>query len=205
MTTPRPRLNRETALAVLDAAGFPSGPFTTNTGITTNFDVVFVAVATAESSLFIDAQGPPNPDGTIDYGFIQINSRHGFDSARLLSDAAYTAACGLQILLQQGVRAWAAYAVAQNGAYPYARWMPPGLGGPDLAPGSSGDMVRSLQTFLNTQPTTTTPLEVDGGWAASTTSPTGQAVKAWKVKNFNDGSVNVNGRTWAAMGKRGLR
>ena len=206
MTTPRPRLTREQAFEALTKAGWPTGLFRTNLGLTVPFPTLAVAIASAESDLYVDAQGPPNTDGTIDRGWLQINSVHGYDDALLKSDAAYTAAAALQILLQQGVRAWAAYGVrnAALGNYPYARRMPPGMGGGDLASGSRGDLQRSLQAFLNRDLALVGSgrLVEDGAYGPKTQAQ----VTAWKRRFASSDTVlPVTAQTWAAMSARGLR
>jgi len=55
-----------------------------------NLIPTMVAIGGAESRWRIDAVGGPNGDGTYDYGWLQINSIHGYDKARLLSDPVYT-------------------------------------------------------------------------------------------------------------------
>lgn len=201
MTTPRPRLTREQAFATLTQAGFPTGTFTTNLGKQVPFNVLMVGIGAAESDLIIDAQGPPNRDGSIDRGWVQINSIHGYDDALLLSDPVYTAKAALQILLTQGVRAWAAYGHKGLAAeYPYARRMPPGMGGPDLTIGSRGALVVSLQQFLNRQREVEpalgyTRLVADGVYGRGTQA----AVDKWKYRYHRDGLKPITDRTWAKM------
>jgi peptidoglycan hydrolase-like protein with peptidoglycan-binding domain len=193
------QLTREQAFGVLAKAGFPSGPFKTNTGISAPFRMVMVAIGGAESDLTVEAQGPPNKDGSVDRGWIQINSVHGYDEDLLKSDPVYTARAGLQILLQQGVRAWAAYGVRNaEGVYPYVRRMPPGFGGPDVGIGtkSVAEVNKSVQAFLNEQSTTTTPLVVDGAFGPRSEA----ALVAWKRVHHNDGAKVVNAPTWLKMG-----
>lgn len=207
MTTaaPRPRLTREQADDYLVKAGWPTGTFRTNLGFSVPFDVLAVAIASAESDLVVDAQGPPNRDASVDRGWFQVNSVHGYDDALLLSDPLYTAQCALQILLQQGVRAWAAYGVRNAaGEYPYARRMPPGMGGPDVASGTSGLIQRSLQAFLNDDLglVGSGALVKDGAYGPKTQTQ----VTAWK-KRFSptDTVLPVTAQTWAAMSQRGLK
>lgn len=102
-TTARPRGRR-------------AGPadWLTQAGWAPNMIPIMVAVGGAESGWRVDAESPPNDDGSIDYGWLQINSKHGFDPARLKSDPVYTARAGKQIYREQGLGAWSTY---NNGAY----------------------------------------------------------------------------------------
>jgi cell wall-associated NlpC family hydrolase len=93
---------REVAQLVKQA-GFPSSDQAT-----------MVAIAHAESSYRVDAVGGPNRNGTYDYGVLQINSVHGYDTNRLRSDAAYNIKCGKAIYDRQGLRAWSTYS---SGSY----------------------------------------------------------------------------------------
>jgi len=79
-----------------------------------NLIPTMVAIGGAESRWRIDAVGGPNGDGTYDYGWLQINSIHGYDKARLLSDPVYTARAARTIYRQQGFGAWSVY---NSGAY----------------------------------------------------------------------------------------
>ena len=195
------QLTREQAFAVLERVGFPAGQFRTNTGVDMPFLTLVVAIGGAESDLTINAQGPPNNDGSIDRGWKQINSVHGYDPTLLLSDPVYTAQAALQILLQQGVRAWAAYGVRNSeGAYPYVRKLPPSFGGPVVGIGtkSAREINKSVQAFLNSQGTTTTQLVVDGAFGPRSEA----ALLAWKKIHHNDGSKVADAETWRRMGLR---
>lgn len=44
-----------------------------------------------------------------DYGLFQINSQHGYDADRLVSDPAYNAAAAREIFDRQGAQAWSTY------------------------------------------------------------------------------------------------
>lgn len=199
MTTPRPQLSREEAFRAFTEAGWPSGMFTANTGVRMPFQVLWTAVAGAESDLMVDAQGVPNANGTVDRGWLQINSVHEFDQARILSDPTYTAECALQILLGQGVRAWYAYQL--NGAPgPYVRRLPPSLGGPDVGIGTKSvtEINKTVQAYLNTSTLITTKLVVDGAFGPRSEA----ALVTWKRANHNDGTKVVDGRCWIKMGLR---
>lgn len=74
-----------------------------------NLAPIMAAIGMAESGGRIDAIGGPNDDGTYDYGWLQINSSHGYDKARLLSDPVYTARAGVAIERSQGLGAWTTY------------------------------------------------------------------------------------------------
>lgn len=54
---------------------------------------VMVAVCQQESQFWTEAIGGPNPDGTYDYGFAQINSTHwqkfGYSSQQVFKDACF--------------------------------------------------------------------------------------------------------------------
>ena len=75
---------------------------------------IMVGIGRAESGLRVDAQSPPNRNGTIDRGWLQINSVHHYDPTRLLSDPVYTAQAALTIYQSQGLKAWSTY---NSGAY----------------------------------------------------------------------------------------
>lgn len=201
MTTPRPRLTREQAFAALTQAGWPTGTFATNLGKQVPFDVLAVAVAGAATDMLIDAEGPALADGSIERGWLPVSSLHGYDDALLTSDAVYTAKAALQVLLSRGVRAWDAYALRNAaGEYPYARRMPPGMGGPDLAVGSRGALVVSLQQFLNRQREADSSLgyrrlATDGIYGRGTQG----AVDRWKHRFHRDSLTPITDRTWAKM------
>lgn len=55
-----------------------------------------------------------NTNGTIDFGWLQINSVHGYDQTKLKKDPVYTARVAYQIYKSQGLEAWSTY---NNGAY----------------------------------------------------------------------------------------
>lgn len=73
-----------------------------------------VAIARAESGFRVEVQGYPNSNGTVDRALFQINSVHGYDDRRLVSDAAYNTQCAKRIYDSQGLRAWSVYT---NGKY----------------------------------------------------------------------------------------
>ncbi len=203
MTTPRPRLTRETALQALAQAGFTDVKITTNAGFLAPVRVVMTAVGGAESDLFVDAQSPSNSDGSVDHGWLQINSKAWphFDPKLLLSDAVYTAKAGFQVFSIQGLRAWYAYQTKDGQPGPYLRRMPPGLGGPDVGYNTgtkaSVEVVKSVQAFLNrATPAANPQLTVDGAFGPKSET----ALLAWKKVNHNDGTKVVNAGTWAKMG-----
>lgn len=68
-----------------------------------------IAIGMAESGLRVDAINTSNRNGSVDRGWLQINSIHNYDASRLLSDPVYTANAGLNIWKGQGLRAWAVY------------------------------------------------------------------------------------------------
>lgn len=78
-----------------------------------NLIPIMVAIGGAESGWKVDATHT-NDNGTTDDGWLQINSVHGYDRARLRSDPVYTARAGKAIYQKQGLAAWSTY---NNGAY----------------------------------------------------------------------------------------
>lgn len=84
--------------------------------------VTLAAIAAAESSgqvgavndNFKVAGATRDPNQRYDYGLWQINSSHGFDPHRLVTDPLYNAQAALQVLRSQGFGAWATY---NSGAY----------------------------------------------------------------------------------------
>jgi hypothetical protein len=62
-----------------------------------------IAIGGAESGWRIDATHT-NDNGTEDDGWLQINSIHGYDRARLRRDPVYTAKAGLNVYKEQGTR-----------------------------------------------------------------------------------------------------
>lgn len=105
VTAARPRGggSRNTPADWLKQAGWPS-----------NLIPIMVAIGGAESSWNVAAESPKNTNGTIDYGWLQVNSAHGYDPARLKSDPVYTARAAYAIYKKQGLGAWSTY---NNGAY----------------------------------------------------------------------------------------
>lgn len=79
-----------------------------------NLAPIMAAIGMAESGGRVDAIGGPNSDGSYDYGWLQINSSHGYNKAKLLSDPIYTARAGVAIWRSQGLGAWSTY---KSGAY----------------------------------------------------------------------------------------
>lgn len=201
MTTARPRLTRESALAALAQAGFTDARIITNTGVSASTRTVMVAIGGAESDLYIDAQNTANSNGSVDNGWLQINSAAwpNFDPKLLLSDAVYTAKAGYQVFSTQGLRAWYAYQLKDGTVGPYARRMPPGLGGPDVGVGTKAavEVVKSVQAFLNrATPAANPQLVVDGAFGPKSEA----ALLAWKKINHNNGTKVVDATTWTKMG-----
>lgn len=83
-----------------------------------NLIPIMVGIGGAESGWRVDAVSPPNTDGTVDLGWLQINSVHidsmHLDRNRLLTDPVYTSRVGYQIFKTQGLHAWSTYT---SGAY----------------------------------------------------------------------------------------
>jgi cell wall-associated NlpC family hydrolase len=78
-------------------AGFPSSD-----------QVIMVAIAKGESG-FNTAATHTNSNGSVDRGLFQINSIHGFDPNKLLSDPTFNTQCAKKIYDGQGLRAWTVY------------------------------------------------------------------------------------------------
>lgn len=87
----------------LKEAGWPS-----------NLIPTMVAIGGAESGWNIGAESPKNTNGTKDFGWLQVNSVHGYDQTKLTTDPVYTARVSYQIYKSQGLEAWSTY---NNGAY----------------------------------------------------------------------------------------
>lgn len=94
--------------------GFTLADYWTQGGGARNLAPIMAAIGMAESGGRIDAVNGPNDDGSYDYGWLQINSSHGYDRAKLLSDPVYTARAGVAIERAQGLSAWTTYT---SGAY----------------------------------------------------------------------------------------
>lgn len=149
-------LTRAQAHAALTAGGWNSSMLDTMT-----------AIGAGESSLRLEAVGPRNSDGTEDYGWLQINSQYVtgapfWNKSRLLSDAAYNAACGHEIWVEQGLRAWVVFA---NGSY--LKFMPPPIGVAIARGSPAWFLVADLQTGLNIAGATPA-LKVDGSFGPLT-------------------------------------
>ena len=102
-TTARPRGRNAGPADWLKQAGWPS-----------NLIPIMVAIGGAESGWKVDATSPQNTNGTVDYGWLQINSVHGYDVNKLTSDPVYNARAGYQIYKSQGLGAWSTY---NDGSY----------------------------------------------------------------------------------------
>lgn len=214
MTAPaaRPRLTRHQAFGLLAEAGFPSEAITTQIGLVAPLRVVLVATAEMESDLHVDAQGPPNSNGTVDRGWLQINAVHGFDADRLLTDPLYTAECAYDIYARQGVKAWSAYGrqwPAEDPPYRYLRRMPPGYGGAPLIPNpptarqrtDQRELTRSVQQHLNSVLPDAPRLTADGVFGRGTRA----RLLVWKRAHHNDGHDRIDARAWMKMTAQGLR
>lgn len=190
-------LTREQAHECLLVSGWPDMPTQTNVGLTSPLRGLMVGIGLAESDLIVEASGGPNRDGSYDLGVWQINTTAwNFDNMQLVTDPYYNARCALTVYKAQGVRAWAAYSVKdEGGVFPYARRMPPGQGGPSLLLGSRGALVRSWQRFLN-RSTPPAQLVEDGAYGVVTEA----ATMGWKRLHHNDGTRSVNSGTWKAAG-----
>lgn len=191
------QLIREEAFTALEKVGFPTGLFRTAHTGEVPFLTVMVAVGGAESDLTVDAEGPPNSNGTVDRGWLQINSVHGYDNERLLTDPAYTAQAAFNIFCAQGSRAWAAYS---SGAY--VRRLPPVYGGTVLGKTTMRsqpyELVKTVQARLNALKASAVPLVVDGAFGAKTEA----ALIAWKKTTKLEPHGLVDGPTWTALGVR---
>lgn len=103
---------------------------------------IMVGIGKAESGLRVEATSKPNRNGTIDHGWLQINSVHSqYDVARLISDPVYTAAAGLAIYKSQGLKAWSTY---NSGAYKAGGLADVGPAGAATAPSSSTGTVQNV-------------------------------------------------------------
>ena len=91
-------LTQPQAAAALKAAGWPAPLWPT-----------MVAIGQAESGLTVESVSKPNTNGTVDRGWLQINSVHGYDPHRLTTDPVFCAKAGLSIWHSQGLRAWSTY------------------------------------------------------------------------------------------------
>lgn len=79
--------------------------------------VIMVAIAKAESGWRTDAINTANRNGSVDRGLFQINSVHGYDPARLLSDPRFNTQCAKRIYDSQGLKAWSTYNADKHVAY----------------------------------------------------------------------------------------
>lgn len=86
---------------------------------------VAAAIAMAESGGVVDVVGdnylsghqPWDSPARYDYGLWQVNSQHGYDRDRLLSDPDYSAQAAYEIQQAQGWTAWATYNGGQYAAF----------------------------------------------------------------------------------------
>lgn len=87
--------------------------------------MIFGAICLAESggnteAVYDNVAGGWQPAGSqyqFDRGLAQINSVHGFDPVRLLSDPAYNCQCARQIYNLQGFQAWSTFKGGQFEAF----------------------------------------------------------------------------------------
>lgn len=120
-------------------ARVPPGPadWLAQAGWPTALIPTMVAIGGAESRWQIGATHT-NSDGSVDNGWLQINSVHSqYDPAKLRSDPVYTAKAALDIYHQQGLRAWTTYT---SGAYKRFLGMSPRIrnfGGGTANPGKT--------------------------------------------------------------------
>lgn len=89
---------------MLRAAGFSPAAALVGTGI-----------MYAESRRVVEATHR-NTNGSTDYGLMQINSIHGYDSARLVADPLYNADCAYKIYRDAG-NSWGPWSTYHNGSY----------------------------------------------------------------------------------------
>lgn len=75
---------------------------------------IMAAIAQAESGGVVGRVGGPDKNGTFDYGLWQINSSHGYDTQKLLTDPLYNAKAAVSIYHSQGLGAWTTFL---SGAY----------------------------------------------------------------------------------------
>lgn len=72
-----------------------------------------VRIANAESSGRIGASHYSPEDGSWDYGLMEVNSKHGYDTYRLMHDPAYNMWAAKQVYDVQGKSGWSTW---NNGA-----------------------------------------------------------------------------------------
>lgn len=97
-------LSRSQGVSVLRAAGFSPAAAAVGTGI-----------MYAESRRVVEATHH-NSNGSTDYGLMQINSIHGYDSKRLVTDPLYNADCAYRIYKDAG-GTWGPWSTYHNGSY----------------------------------------------------------------------------------------
>lgn len=97
-----------------------------NAGGNKAWSYVMAAVGLAESSGVTYATNH-DANGSVDYGLWQINSVHGYDANRLLSDPAYNAKAAVAVFNSSGPHAWSTY---NNGDY--KKYLPNGRGDPKI-------------------------------------------------------------------------
>lgn len=95
-----------------------------------------VATAFGESGARVDAFNGANSNGSWDAGLWQINSIHGYDKNRLLSDPAYNAAAAVDVYAGQGLDAWVVYNTGK-----YEQYMPQA----NAVKGATGDVPTGQQ------------------------------------------------------------
>lgn len=91
-------------MSLLRAAGFSPPAAMVGTGI-----------MYAESRRVVEATHR-NSNGSTDYGLMQINSIHGYDAKRLVSDPLYNADCAYKIYKDAG-NTWGPWSTYHNGSY----------------------------------------------------------------------------------------
>lgn len=155
-TTARPRGRHSTPADWLKAGGWPS-----------NLIPVMVAIGGAESHWNIGATHT-NDDGSEDDGWLQINSVHGYDRQKLLTDPVYTSRAGYAVYKKQGLAAWSTY---NNGAYKAFMGQTPDVqpgrvrpgGEPDTPGGGGSDVDTELVAFWDHLPSIPNPLNLYKG------------------------------------------
>ena len=148
------------------------------------------AIALAESGGIENATNQDS-NGTTDYGLWQINSSHGYNSAKLLTDPMYNAQAAVAIEKSQGLTAWSTY---NSGAYKQF------LQGASKATvnygGAGGSRSRPSQANQSDQNQTTIFQDYQALLATPRTAPTAQQISVgqsfkWYLGVFNDRANKV--------------
>lgn len=113
---------------------------------------LMAAIALAESSGQTNAT-TQDANGTTDYGLWQINSSHGYDAARLVSDPLYNAQAAVAIEKSQGLGAWTTYNTGAYKKFLGQRGPKISYGGPNggrVRPGPTGQSSQQVDKLLTT-------------------------------------------------------